>query len=74
MAQQKEQWFYITAATLFLIGAVFMLFNTFGGQEWALWVGIGFAVAAAILFAVVQFARMRFNKKYTVSEKELPKK
>ena len=71
MAQKKEQWFIIIAATLFLIGAIFMLVNTFGGFEWALWVGIGFAAASAVLYIIVYFARRRFNKKYAPREKEI---
>ena len=66
MAQKKEQWFIIAAASLFVVGAVFMLVNTFGGQEWALWVGIGLAAASVLLYLAVYFARIQFNKKYTL--------
>ena len=71
MAQKKEQWFIIIAASLFLAGAVLVLINALGGIEWALWVGIGFAVASIILYIVVYIARVQFNKKYTPSESEI---
>jgi len=71
MAQQKEQWFILVALSMFLVGAIFMLINTFGGQEWALWVGTGFAVAAGLLYLIVLFFRRQFNKKYSPRESEL---
>jgi len=71
MAQQKEQWFLIAAATLFVIGAFFMVLNTFGGLEWAVWVGTGFAVAAILFYITVHIARKEFNKKYKPTESEL---
>ena len=71
MAQKKEQWFMIIAASLFVVGAVFMLVNALGGYEWALWFGIGFAAASAILYIIVQAARVRFKNKYTPTESEI---
>lgn len=71
MAQKKEECFLIVAASLFLAGAVFMLVNTFGTQEWALWVGLACAVCAVLVYAIVKFARMRFDKKYTARESEI---
>jgi len=68
---KREQYFMVVAAVLFLIGAVFMLINVFGVQEWALWVGLGFGVASVLLFALIQIQHLRFNRKYTVKESEL---
>jgi len=68
---KKEQYFMIVAAALFLVGAVFMLVNTFGSQEWALWVGLAFAIAAALVYILIQIQHLQFNKKYTVKEKEI---
>jgi|GEM_PF-2532524 len=70
MAQKKEQWFMIAAASLFLVGAVFVLVNSFGGQEWALWCGLGCAVAAILLYLVVQFAVKRSDRKNTANADE----
>jgi hypothetical protein len=70
MAYKKEQWLMIIAASLFLAGAVFMLVNTFGGLEWALWTGLGFAAAAMCVYVLIVFINFRFNKKYTMSERE----
>jgi len=68
---KREQYFTLVAAVLFLIGAVFMLINTFAAQEWALWVGLGFAIASALLYLLIQIQRMQFNKKYTMKEKDV---
>jgi hypothetical protein len=68
---KKEQYFMIVAATLFLIGAVFMLVNIFGNQTWALWIGLGFAVASVILYTAIQIQHYQFNKKYTCKNKEI---
>jgi len=65
---KREQYFNVIAAVLFLIGAVFMLVWTFGNQEWAVWVGFGFAGAAALLYILIQIQRLQFNKKYTAKE------
>ena len=48
--QQIEQ---LAAAVLFLIGAIFMLVDTFADQSWAFWTGLGFAVAATILYIFI---------------------
>ena len=68
---KREQYFTVVAATLFLIGAVFMLINTFGNQEWALWVGLGFAVVSALLYLLIQIQHWQFNKKYTAKDREI---
>jgi len=70
---KREQIFTIVAAVLFLIGAVFMLINTFGTQEWALWTGLVFAVVSATLYALIQIQHYRFKKKYTAKESEIKK-
>lgn len=71
---KREQTFIIVAASLALVGAVFMLVNIFGAQEWAFWVGLGFAIASAIIFILIQIQHMQFNKKYTARESELKAK
>lgn len=68
---KREQYFVVVAAALFLVGAVFMLINTFGHQEWALWVALGFCIVSVLLYVAIQVQRLQFNKKYTVKEKEL---
>jgi len=64
MKYSKQQIFQITAAVLFLIGAVFMLVNTFTDQIWSFWVGLGFALAASsfYIFMAVENRRL-FSKK-----------
>ena len=68
---KREQVFTIIAAVLFLIGAVFMLVNTFGSQGWALWVGLAFALMSALLYILIRIQHYRFIKKYTVKESEI---
>ena len=68
---KREEYFTVVAAILFLIGAVFMLINTFGNQEWALWVGLGFAITSAMLYLLIQLQHLQFNKKYTAKEPEV---
>ena len=46
MKFDKQQILTVTAASLFLVGAIFMLVNTFAGATWSFWVGLGFAIAA----------------------------
>jgi hypothetical protein len=53
MSYNKEQWFSVAAAALFLAGAVFALINVFGGQVWAFWIALGFIIAAVITYIVV---------------------
>ena len=69
---KREQYFVIIAAALFLIGAVIVLINTFSGNHmWALWVGLGFAIASILLFIMIQVQHLQFNKKYTAKESEI---
>ena len=68
---KREQTFTIIAAVLFLIGAVFMLVNAFGNQEWALWVGLAFAIASALLYVLIRLQHHNFKKKYTAKESEI---
>lgn len=68
---KREQTFMIVAAVLFLVGAVFMLINTFGNQEWALWVAICFCVASVSLYVAIQIQHLQFNRKYTAKESEI---
>jgi protein-S-isoprenylcysteine O-methyltransferase Ste14 len=37
----------VVTAALFLVGAIFMLVNTFADELWAFWTGLAFAVVAA---------------------------
>ena len=68
---KREQYFMIIAAVLFLAGAVFLLINIFGNQTWALWVGLGFAIASTLLYIGIQIQHLQFNRKYRVKESEL---
>ena len=61
----------ILAASLFLVGAVFMLINTFADQTWALWVALCFCVASVALYGAIKIQHFRFNKKYTAKESEI---
>jgi len=68
---KREQTFMIVAAVLFLVGAIFMLINTFGNQGWALWVAFVFCIASVSLWATIKIQQLRFNKKYTAKESEI---
>ena len=48
-----SQIFQFITAALFLVGAIFMLVNTFADKKWAFWVGLGFAVAAAVCYTLL---------------------
>jgi len=52
----RAQVYTLVAATLFLLGAIFMLVNTFADVSWAFWVGLGFAVVASgfYIFLVIE--------------------
>jgi len=45
--------FQLVGATLFLIGAIFMLVNTFTDAVWSFWVGLSFAVVAAAFYILI---------------------
>jgi Ca2+/Na+ antiporter len=68
MKYTKQQIIQVTAAVLFLIGAIFMLVNTFADQAWSFWTGLGFAVVAAAVY-IYMFVENRklFSKKLTES-------
>jgi len=68
---KREQTFTVVAAVLFLVGAVFMLINTFGNQLWALWVGLAFAVASVALYALIRIQHYQFKKRYSAKEGEI---
>ena len=52
----KQQIFTVASAVLFLIGAAFMLVNTFAeNAAWSFWVGLGFAIAATGLYVLLIF-------------------
>jgi len=53
MKYSKQQIYTITAAALFLVGAIFMLVNTFADLKWAFWVGLGFAVVAGTVYILL---------------------
>jgi len=66
MKYSKQQIYQLSAAALFLIGAVFMLVNTFTEETWAFWVGLGFAiVAAGAYILLIVENRKLFTKKMT---------
>ena len=62
------QIYQITAAVLFLIGAIFMLVNTFADEPWAFWLGLGFALIAAVFYILLGIdTRKNILKKVTDS-------
>ncbi|MDR0462272.1 MAG: hypothetical protein LBG88_02995 [Christensenellaceae bacterium] len=63
-----SQIYQMVAAVLFLIGAVFMLFNTFADKVWAFWTGLGFALAASVAYIMMVIEAKRvLQKKLTDS-------
>jgi len=68
---KREQTFTVLAAVLFLIGAVFMLINTFGNQLWALWVGLAFAVASGLIYLLIRIQHYQFKKRYSAKDSEI---
>ena len=62
----------ISAATLFLCGAIFMLVNTFADQIWAFWVGLGFALMALGVYValVIKERKLIFQKISAYSAKK----
>jgi uncharacterized membrane protein len=71
MSYNKEQWVTIVAASLFLIGAVFALFNVFGGASWALWVALVYIMAAIVAYLIVLLGKHIWRQKFTISSREL---
>jgi len=66
MKYTKQQIYTVVAAGLFLVGAVFMLINTFSDNLWAFWVGLGFAVAALVFYLLIGIEHKRtVHKKLT---------
>ena len=55
----RDQILTLAAATLFLIGAVFMLVNTFGGQTWSFAVGLSTVLVASAIAIVSYFDNKR---------------
>ncbi|MCL2229425.1 MAG: hypothetical protein FWC00_06430 [Firmicutes bacterium] len=49
----------LVASGLFLIGAVFMLVNTFGDASWAFWVGLAFALIGFGVYGYMLFLHRR---------------
>ncbi|MCL2846171.1 MAG: hypothetical protein FWE38_00605 [Firmicutes bacterium] len=49
MKYSRDQILMIVAAGIFLVGAVFMAINVFGGYEWAMIVGAGLALVGSML-------------------------
>ena len=71
MKYSKQQIYHIAAAIMFLIGAIFMLINTFADQLWAFGVGAGFAGLAAVFYIFLWIENRRIiSKKLTDSIKD----
>ena len=64
MKYSKGQIYTLIAACLFVVGAIFMLVNTFADAMWALLVGIGFAAVATVFYVLT----------VTENKKEIAKK
>ena len=66
MKYTTQQIYQITAAVLFLIGAIFMLVSTFGGYTWSFGVGGGFALLATVFYVLMFFENKKnLSKKLT---------
>lgn len=55
----KDQLLTLASAVIFLVGAVFMLVNVFGGHDWSFIVGLVMAVLASGLAVLAYY----INKK-----------
>jgi len=70
----RDQWLTILAATIFLIGAVFMLVNVFAAQTWALAVGLGLAIVASLIMLLAMIdnkKRVKANMKDTTNANDV---
>ena len=66
MKYSKQQIYQLTAAIIFLVGAVFLLVGTFTVGTWASWVGIGLAVVASVFYVLLIVENKKtFTKKLT---------
>jgi len=69
MKYSLQQIYNVISAVLFLIGAIFMLVNTFTpDQGWSLWVGLGFAIVATVMYVLLLLE----NRKATIKKLEEP--
>ena len=74
MKCSKSQIYILVAAGLFIIGAVFMLINTFANIAWALWTGLGVAIAATVFYILVVIENRKETKKNLEDTQEKPSK
>jgi|GEM_PF-1928227 len=51
----RSQIYLCVCATLYLVGAIFMLVNTFADSVWAFWVGLAIAVIATVFYVLMVF-------------------
>ena len=66
MRYSKQQIYQISAAVLFLIGAIFLLITTFSEYTWAFWVGLGITLIASAFYILVWIEnRKNITKKLT---------
>jgi len=69
MKYSLQQIYNVISAVLFLIGAIFMLVNTFTpDQGWSLWVGLGLAIVATVMYVLLLLE----NRKATIKKLEEP--
>ena len=73
MKYSRLQIFQIVAAGLFLVGAIFMLVHTFADEPWSFWVGLGFAVVAAVFYLLIALENRGVIKK-KLNESSYPDK
>jgi len=71
MKYNKVQILQIIAAAIFLVGAIFMLIQTFTDEQWAFYVGLSLALVAGSLYVWILVENRRtMNKKLTYSDNE----
>ena len=71
----KDQIITVSSAIVFLVGAVFMLVNVFGGHTWSFIVGLSLAVVASLLAGWAYFLNrknVKSNLETTNSSSEAP--
>jgi len=71
MKYSKQQIYTIAASALFLVGAIFMLINTFADLKWAFWVGLGFAVVAGTVYILLVIENRKEISKKLAGTKDL---
>ena len=72
MKYTKQQIYTVVSAALVLIGAIFMLVSTFTDAQWAIWVGLAFAIVAGTIYILLVIDSRRSIQKKLI-EPQQPK-